>query len=122
MNNRDGFVQVVDRPSKRIDIRADIHWLQLASSQDLWYQGGGAFDNKVFGYTGRPSNGHQSLATVAELTSSWQATKSATVNFCYGYANGKKTIASIYPTGPNGQFGFAEFIYRWGKTQRIARQ
>jgi hypothetical protein len=121
MNNNDGFVQVVDRPSKRIDFRADIHWLRLSSSQDLWYQGGGAFDNKVFGYTGRPSNGHQSLATVAELTSSWQATKNATMNFCYGYANGQETIASIYPNGHNGQFGFVEFIYRWGKAQRTTR-
>ena len=120
MNNRDGFVQVMDRPSKRIDVRADIHWLRLASRQDLWYQGGGAFDNKVFGYTGRPGNGQQSLATVAELTSSWQATKNAAVNFCYGYANGKTIIASIYPNGHIGQFGFVEFIYRWGKTQRSA--
>jgi hypothetical protein len=121
MNNKDGFVQLVDHPSKRIDIRTDIHWLRLESSQDLWYQGGGAFDNKVFGYTGRPSNGHQSLATVAELTSSWQATKSATMNFCYGYANGKSTIASIYPNGANGQFGFVELNYRLGKTQRTKR-
>jgi hypothetical protein len=38
-------------------VRADLHWLQLTSKNDLWYQGGGAFDNKVFGYTGRPGNG-----------------------------------------------------------------
>ena len=118
MNNEDGFVQVVDRPAKRLDFRADLHWLRLASNHDLWYSSGGAFDNKVFGYVGRPSNGHTSLATVFDFTSSWQATRSITANFYYGHASGKSTVGSIYPTDRNSQFGYAELIYRWGKTMR----
>jgi hypothetical protein len=120
MNNRDGFIQIVDRPSKRLDIRGDMHWLQLASKQDLWYQGGGAYDNNVFGYVGRPSNGNSSLATVLDITSSWQATKSVTMTFCYGHAGGKGTIASVYPAGHSAQYGYAEFTYRWGEPQRAA--
>ncbi len=118
MNNQDGFAQVVDHPTKHIDLRIDLHWLQLASRQDSWYMGGGAFDNKVFGYVGRPSNGHSSLATVIDFTSSWQATKSITANFCYGHAAGKSTVASIYPSDHNAQFGYAELVYRWGETAR----
>jgi len=121
MNNRDGFIQVVDHPSRRFDLRGDVHWLQLASRSDLWYTGGGAYDNKVFGYVGRPSNGHTSLATEFEITSSWQANKSITMNFYYGYADGKSTVASIYPKDHNAQFGYAELIYRWGEPQRPAR-
>jgi Alginate export len=121
MNNKDGFVQVIDHPSRRFDVRGDVHWLQLASHSDLWYTGGGAYDNKVFGYVGRPSNGHSSLATEFEFTSSWQASKSITMNFYYGYANGKNTVASIYPNDHNAQFGYAELIYRWGEPQRPAR-
>jgi hypothetical protein len=120
MNNRDGFVQAVERPTKRLEIRSDLHWLTLASSKDLWYQGGGAFDNKVFGYVGRPSNGHAGLATVFEVTASWQATKSISTNFYYGHAAGKSAIASIYPANPNAQFGYAEMIYRWGQPQQIS--
>jgi hypothetical protein len=118
MNNKDGFAQVVDRPAKRIDLRADLHWLQLASQRDLWYLSGGAFDNKVFGYVGRPSDGHSSLAMVIEFTSSWQATKSITANFYYGHAAGKSVVASIYPTAHNAQYGYAELVYRWGETVR----
>jgi hypothetical protein len=118
MNNKDGFVQFVDRPTKRIDFRADLHWLQLASNQDLWYLGGGAYDNKVFGYVGRPSNGHGSLATVVDFTSTWQATKSIMANFYCGYAAGKNVPANIYPADHNAQFGYAELIYRWGETTR----
>jgi hypothetical protein len=117
MNNKDGFVQLVDRPAKRLDFRADIHWLQLASRQDLWYLSGGAFDNKVFGYVGRPSNGHRSLATVVDFTSSWQATKSITANFYYGHAAGGGVPASIYPADHNAQFGYAEMVYRWGESK-----
>jgi hypothetical protein len=114
MNNKDGFVQIIDRPAKRLELRGDMHRLQLSSGRDLWYSGGGAFDNKVFGYQGRPSSGHTSLATEFEFTSSWQAGKNVTMNFYYGYANGKGTVASIYPTGHNAQFGYSELVYRWG--------
>jgi len=117
MNNRDGFIQVVDRPAKRLDFRADVHWLQLASKEDLWYLSGGAFDKKVFGYVGRPSNGHTSMATVVDFTSSWQATKSITANFYYGHAGGGGVPATIYPAGQNAQFGYAELVYKWGETR-----
>ncbi len=121
MNSKDGFVQVVDHPAKSVDLRGDLHWLQLASPHDLWYLGGGAFDNKVFGYVGRPSNGHSAFATVLDVTSSWQATKNIAMNFCYGYANGKSVVASIYPVDHKAQFGYAELIYHWGKPLHAIR-
>lgn len=121
MNSRDGFIQIVDRPTKKIDLRADMHFLGLSSSNDLWYQGGGAFDNKVFGFTGRPANDHSSLATVAEITSSWQLTRSLTANLMYGHAAGKSAVSAIYPTGHNAQFGYAELLYRWGEPQHTTR-
>ena len=121
MNNKDGFVQIIDSPAKRLDFRADLHFLQLASNRDLWYLGGGAFDDNVFGYVGRPSNGHSSLATVVDFTSSWQATRSITANFYYGHAAGKSAVGSIYPTDRNAQFGYAELVYRWGETTHSTR-
>ncbi len=121
MNNKDSFAQVVDHPTKKIDLRADLHWLQLSSNKDLWYLGGGAADNKTFGFVGRPSNGSASLATVLEFTSSWQATKNITMNFCYGHANGKTVVANIYPDNHNGQFGYVELVHHWGANQRTTR-
>jgi hypothetical protein len=121
MDDKDGFVQIIDRPTKRLELRGDIHWLQLSSNRDLWYQGGGAFDNKVFGYVGRPSNGHSSFANVAEIGSVWQATKAVAVSFYYGHTSGKSVVASIYPDDANAQFGYVELVYRWGKAQGQAR-
>jgi len=118
MNNTDEFVQLMDKPVKRVSLRADLHWLSLTSAHDLWYLGGGAFDNKVFGYTGRPANNATSLASLADISADWQATKSVALNFYYAYAQGKTVVASIYPTGRNMQYGYVEFVYRWGLNQK----
>ena len=121
MNNKDAFAQIVDRPMKKLELRGDLHLLELSSAHDLWYSGGGAYDNKVFGYQGRPANGHASLGTVAEISSSWQATKNAAVNLYYGHVSGGNVPSKIYPEGSNAQFGYVELVYRWGKTQGQTR-
>lgn len=114
MNNVDEFVQVIDRPSKKLELRSDLHGLQLTSAQDLWYQGGGAYDNSVFGFAGRPSGGHTSLASLADISSDWQATPHFNLNLYYGHGWGKSVVRAIYPTGSNIQFGYVEAIYHWG--------
>ncbi|MGB9028529.1 MAG: alginate export family protein [Acidobacteriaceae bacterium] len=121
MNSTDSFVQVVDKPYKTWDLRSDLHWLDLTSGHDLWYLGGGAFDNKVFGMTGRPANGHTSFASVADISSDWQATKNVAFNAYYGYGWGKSVPGAIYPTNKNIQLGYVELIYRWGITSGAAK-
>ena len=120
MNSTDDFVQVMDTPIKRVALRADLHWLQLTSAQDLWYQGGGAFDNKVFGYVGRPANGHSSFASVPDISADWQATRTLALNFYYAYAQGKSVVAAIYPADHNMNYGYVELVYHWGVPQRAA--
>jgi hypothetical protein len=118
MNSTDEFVQLMDKPAKRLALRADLHWLQLTSRNDLWYLGGGAYDNKVFGFTGRSPNGHTSLASVPDISADWQATKNVALNFYYAYAQGKTVVAAIYPNDRNMQYGYVEFVYRWGLDQK----
>ncbi len=113
MNDTDTFVQVIDVPTKKVALRSDLHWVSLTSAKDLWYQGGGAFDNKVFGYVGRPSNGHSSLATIADISANWKATSHLAVDFYYAHATGHAVIRSIYPAGTDAQWGYVEFDYRW---------
>ncbi len=118
MNSTDEFVQAIDAPIKKLALRSDLHWLQLTSGRDLWYQGGGAFDNKVFGYVGRPGNGLTSFASIADISAGWQARKNLTVNFYYGYSWGKSVVKAIYPTEADTQYGYAELTYKWGVPQR----
>ncbi|MFP5226382.1 MAG: alginate export family protein [Acidobacteriota bacterium] len=114
MNSTDEFVQVVDQPSRRLNLEADVHGLQLTSSKDLWYLGGGAFDNSVFGFVGRPASGHTSFATLVDGSADWQTTHNVALNFYYGYAQGKGAPTAIYPTGHSLQYGYVEMVYHWG--------
>ncbi len=118
MNNTDEFVQINEKLTSKLALRADMHWLQLTSPGDLWYQGGGAFDNKVFGYTGRPSGGSSSFASVADISADWQVTKPIAVNFYYAHTWGKTVVQKIYPTNANSNYGYVEFVYKWGVNQR----
>ncbi|MGD0369896.1 MAG: alginate export family protein, partial [Acidobacteriaceae bacterium] len=121
MNSTDSFVQVVDKPYKSWDLRSDLHWLDLTSGKDLWYLGGGAYDTKVFGFTGRTANGHTSFASVADISSDWQATKNFGLDFYYGHGWGKSVPGAIYPTDKTIQLGYVELIYRWGITSGAAK-
>jgi Alginate export len=120
MNGKDQFVQVIDKPAKRVELRSDLHWLQLSSPNDLWYQGGGAYDNKVFGYTGRPANGHASLASLVDASMDWQATSSLALNLYYAHVWGKSVVGTIYPANRIAQYGYLELVYRFTRSQRAA--
>jgi hypothetical protein len=117
MDSRDEFAQVVDNPGKKLEVRSDLHFLQLTSSSDLWYQGGGAYDTKTFGYAGRPSGGHNSFATVADISSDYQITTNFALNLYYAHSYGKSVVTADYPSGPSANFGYLELVYRWGLTQ-----
>ncbi|HEY2467352.1 MAG TPA: alginate export family protein [Terracidiphilus sp.] len=118
MNSTDEFVQFLDKPVGKLALRADLHWLQLTSAHDLWYLGGGAYDNKVFGFTGRPANGSTSFASVPDISADWQATKNVALNFYYAYAQGKTVVATIYPSDRNIQYGYVEVVYHWSLDQK----
>ena len=57
MNNTDEFVQLMDKPVKKSRSPFRLALAAAHFAHDLWYLGGGAYDNKVFGFTGRPANG-----------------------------------------------------------------
>jgi hypothetical protein len=113
MNLEDEFVQLIDRPKKQWELRSDLHWLQLTSGKDLWYQGGGAFDNKVFGMTGRPSGGFSSFGSTWDISSDWHATPHLDVNGYYSYIWGKSVQGSVYPQDGKAQLAYVELIFHW---------
>ncbi|MFZ0301433.1 MAG: hypothetical protein WAL75_02060 [Terracidiphilus sp.] len=67
-----------------------------------------------YGIARRPA----ALASVPDIIADWQATKNVTLNFYYAYAQGKTVVAAIYPTNRNTQYGYVEFVYRWGLDQK----
>jgi hypothetical protein len=113
MNNRDVFASMILRPHKAITLRSDVRSLRLASGNDLWYLGGGAFQPWTFGYIGRATNGSRSLANLYDVSVDYNATAQVTLSGYYGYADGGSVTRAIYPDGKNGSFGYVELLYRF---------
>ncbi len=108
MNNEDLYSTLNLRPVSKLAVRSEVHTLRLANSSDLWYLGGGVFQPKTFGYTGRPGSGNRGLANVWDLSADYQFTPSFGANLYYGHAWGKGVVAAIYPKDANGQLIFLE--------------
>lgn len=113
MNSKDSFAQLTLRPLKRWSFQSELHQLGLSQRSDLWYQGGGAYQDNVFGYSGRPGGGQRSLAMLWDLNADWQVYEKTTLSFYYARAIGRGVIAGIYPEGKNANFAFVEINQRF---------
>lgn len=105
-NLQDAFAQVILKPSSRLTLRSDVHNLRLAEINDLWYAGGGAFENQNFGFSGRTSSGHGDFATVYDLSADYQFSRSTAVTLYAAYANGGH-VTDIFKSH-DSIFGYAE--------------
>jgi hypothetical protein len=109
-------VQLRLKPHAKLGLRADLHYLRLSSAKDLWYAGGGAFQQQTFGYTGRPSNGNKTLGTFADVSADYAVTSRTTATFYLGGIRGGNVQASIYPLGgtnPGARFFYLELTQKF---------
>jgi hypothetical protein len=113
MNNRDLFAQLILRPSAKTTVRADVHRVDLANKNDLYYSGGGVFQHDTFGYAGRPSFGATGLANVYDISVDHQLSARTTVSAYLGYAQGREVISRIYRKSDNARFGYIELTQKF---------
>jgi alginate export protein len=111
MNLDDAMGQLILDPRQDVQIQTSIHGLRLDSSRDLWYSGGGAFNNKLFGYAGRPSLGRNYLATLADCQINWTVNRHVALQFYYGHAFGGNVVGAIYRSGREGDYGFIQVTW-----------
>lgn len=111
-NMQDASATVIVRPGTKLNVRSEYHNLALASRNDLWYQGGGAFQPRTFGYTGRPSNGRRGFANLWDVSADYQLTKSLGVGVYFANVWGQAVIQSIYRDDIS-HFGYTEFTYKF---------
>ena len=116
MNTEDAYAQVKLRPHARLALRADIHHLRLSNRNDLWYGGGGAFQEGTFGYTGRPSSGRRNLGTLFDVSADLAVTPTTTVTFYGAGVRGGSVQSAIYPAGganPTARLFYVELMQRF---------
>ena len=108
MNNEDVYGTLNIRPSPKLAVRSELHGLSLAQAADLWYSGGGVFQQSTFGFQGRPSGGSTTLATVWDISADYPLTRFLAATLYYGHAAGGAVTKAIYPNDHNGQLAYLE--------------
>lgn len=113
MNNQDAFAQLRLEPHKKVRVRSDIRYLQLTSNRDLWYLGGGAFQQQTFGYIGRPSGGKRKLGILLDVSADFTLSPKTTATLYFAGVKGGSVVENIYFNGRNGGFAYVELTRRF---------
>ena len=111
MNSSELFVTASAKPARSVGMRAGVHAVSVAETADLWYLGGGAFDQTTFGFVGRPSSGASSLAAVIDLSVSWQVRPKIALELYGAAARGGDVVSRIYDGNRNGGFLYVETTF-----------
>ncbi len=110
MNNRDLFVQLMLRPHRRLTLRLEAHRLWLSRLADLWYAGGGPFNDTVFGYAG--FRGARRLMDVLEFGVEYAADPLTTWTLYLAKAWGKDAVRANF-AGTDATYAYLELLRRW---------
>jgi len=112
MNNKDLFFETILRPNPKLNLRGSFHKLDLSEASDLWYVGGGAFQDTGFGTSGRPSGGSKSLANLIDISADYNINPTTSIGVYAAKAMGKDVIENIY-TDKNSTYGYLEFTKKF---------
>jgi hypothetical protein len=112
MNSTDIFAGLGMKPTAKLTLASEIHRLRLTESSDLWYSGGGAFQEQTFGFAGRPAAGNQGLALVGDLNIDYALTSKTTLTLYLAAARGGDVIDSIY-SGQSATMAYFEVLRRF---------
>jgi hypothetical protein len=112
MNSQDTFVQLLLRPHERVTVRTDWHWLRLSEKRDLWYSGGGATNDDVFGYSGIAANDRRELAQLLDVGVNLTLLKQLTAYAYYGHAFGGGVVKQTF-AGSDADYGYLELTFRY---------
>ena len=115
MNLDDVFVQALLSPAPKLNVRIDLHRLDLATAADRWYSGSGATqkDGTNFGYAGRRSNGATALGTMLEGSADRAISRRWSVNGYVGVMKGADVVRGTF-AGHWLTFAYVESVVQLG--------
>lgn len=111
MNVQDAFVQFIVSPTDKTKIAVDFHHLSLDNSNDLLYGGMGATSlsgTGTFGFTGKPSGGHNTIGQLLDVTLSYNVNKDLSARLYYAHAFGGSVIANNYAAQKDADTAWVE--------------
>ena len=113
MNLRDLFAELLVTPLTGMNVRAEVHQLDLDHAADLWYSGSGATQHqgRIFGYSGRPSAGATRFGTVLETGVDLALPHRWTLGGYVGWIAGGEVVSRQF-AGDRLTFAFLELVKR----------
>jgi len=112
MNSGDFFTELLLQPHERVGVRTDWHWVQVSQGRDLWYSGGGATNDDLFGYAGSPAGGEHDVAQLVDVSLTVQVFEQLVVGGYYGHAFGGGVVGQSF-VGRDANYGFLELTWRY---------
>jgi hypothetical protein len=113
MNVTDRFWQLRATPVRKVGIRIEWHAVRLSSARDLWYDGGGAFQQQSFGYLGRPSGGHAGIGKSYDVSVDYSPSARTTFSVYGGAARGSAVAAFVFAGKPRALLFSTELVRRF---------
>ncbi|HYC31345.1 MAG TPA: alginate export family protein [Gemmatimonadales bacterium] len=111
-NTTEVFATLTVRPRPALTLRAGAHNVRLSEQDDLWYVGGGPFEDETFGYVGRPSGGARGLATILDFSATVAPLPWMAVEGYVALALEGEVVRSIYPDAGAGRLAYLELELR----------
>lgn len=111
-NTTEVFATGALRPHAMVMVRAGARRIRLSESADLWYVGGGAFEDETFGYAGRPSGGARGLSTILDLGVTVTPAPWITLEAFGALALEGDVIRGTYPGAGTGRLAYLEVELR----------
>ena len=114
MNVHDLFAELRLEPG-RVKTMVDVHHVNLASGNDLWYHGTGADSStgRFFGYSGRVTYGDTDLGTIVEGTADVPIVKHWSVNGYIGRMWGGDAVRRALFVDTHLLYAFVENVIRF---------
>lgn len=112
MNSTDFFAQFSIKPSAKWTLTSELHALALSEDTDLWYAGGGAFQDGSFGFAGRPASGSEDLARVLDLSVDYAINPKTSLTLYVAAANGGDVVDRIF-AGKDARYVYFEVMRRF---------
>ncbi|MCS7263749.1 MAG: alginate export family protein [Armatimonadetes bacterium] len=111
MNARELFIHLMAQPSDKLNLKLGFHRLWLSRKSDLWYSGGGAFNNESFGYLGLRGLGRR-LMDIFELSLNYKHDELTELCLRLFKVWGKESVRANF-LRTNATFAYLELLREW---------
>ena len=114
-NNRDFFVQLITKPTKKLTARMDYHIVQLDDNSDRWYMGTGPTQKSgyISGYIPRNCGCHDALSQEFSIMLSYALSPQCNFVAFYDHVWGESVVKNVYEKDNEADYASVEMQFKF---------